>query len=285
MGEGRGVAAALLSSGLGGSAIVATRHLSGAVDPAVLGCLRFAVGAAILLPIALLARGPWPARRDWPGTILLGLVLFGIFPWLFNAALALTSAARGALALSTLPPLTMAMAALLGVERPSLRKSAGVAMAMAGVALALAADLGHSPTGAWRGDLLMVAAALVMAFYNVWSRPYIRRSAVLPHTAVGMAAGAGFLFLAGVPAGGLPPLPAADWLAVAYLGVVCAALVFWLWAFALAHATPTRVAITVCANPVTASILGLVLLGEPVGIVLVAGLAAVGGGIALASRG
>ncbi|BBK44609.1 hypothetical protein STVA_46290 [Allostella vacuolata] len=288
MGKGLGVAAALLSSALGGTAVGATRQLAGSVDPLTLGCLRFAIGAAILLPMALRSGQAWPAGRDrWP-VITLGMLFFGLFPVLFNAALALTSAARGALALSTLPLLTMAAAALLGVERLAARKCFGVGIAMAGVAAALAADLSAAPAGAWRGDLLMAAAALCMALYNVWSRPFIRRSAVLPYAATGMAAGALLLLplsvLGGAPAR-LAALSATDGLAVAYLGVVCGALVFWLWAEALARTTPTRVAVTVCVNPVSAALFGLVLLDEPVGPALAAGLAAVAAGIALAGTG
>ena len=287
MSEGIGVAAAVLSSGLGGTAIGATRLLAGRIDPVTLGFLRFAVGAALLVPVALLAPRPWPRGRDRAKTAALGLLFFAVFPCLFNAALALTSAARGALALSTLPLLTMAVAAILGVERLTLRKSAGVAVAMGGVLLALASGLSLAPPGAWRGDLLMAAGAFCMAFYNVWSRPLIRRSAVLPYTATGMACGAGALFAVSLATGGaarLSQLAAAEWLAVAYLGIVGAAVTFWLWAWALDRATPTRVATTVTVNPVTAAIFGLLLLGEPVPPPLLGGLAAVAVGIWIASR-
>src|SRR5262249_27714324 len=52
-------------------------------------------------------------------------------------------------------------------------QSVGVVIAMAGAAVALVSGLADAPTGAWRGDLIMIAATLVMALYNVWSRPFI----------------------------------------------------------------------------------------------------------------
>lgn len=287
MSEGLGVAAAVLSSTIGGTAIGATRHLAGSIDPVVLGAMRFGVGAALLVPIALLTRRPWPAGHDRLKTAALGLLFFAIFPCIFNAALAMTSAARGALALSTLPLMTMAVAAALRVERLTLRKSAGVAIAMGGVLLALASGLSDAPAGAWRGDLLMAFGAFLMSFYNIWSRPLIRRSSVLPYTAMGMASGA--VALAGLSLvvgdyGRLSGLGAADWLAVAHLGVVCGALVFWLWAWAIDRATPTRVAVSVAINPVTAAAFGLILLGEPVPLPLLGGMVAVAVGIWIASR-
>jgi drug/metabolite transporter (DMT)-like permease len=58
---------------------------------------------------------------------------------------------------------------------------------------------------------------------------------------------------------------------------------FYLWAFALERTTPTRVASTIAVNPVTASIVAALLLGEPIGLNLVAGVAAVFAGIWIAS--
>src|SRR5258708_7029546 len=90
-----------------------------------------------------------------------------------------TSPARGSLALSTLPLTTMLVAALLGREALSWRKTLGVLIAVGGVAAALWAGLGDAPPQAWRGDLVMAAATLCMALYNVWSRPLMLRSSTL----------------------------------------------------------------------------------------------------------
>ena len=283
--EGLGVAAALASSTLGGTSVVATRFLMGAVDPATLGVFRFGIGCALLAPLVLALRSPWPPRRDLPAVALLGLLFFAAFPFLFNASLVHTTAARGALALSTQPLLTLAAGAALGVERLTSRKAAGVLLAMAGVALALGAGLADAPPRAWLGDLLMVGAAGCGALYNVWSRPFIRRSSSLAFSTVGMMAGAcglAALSLSARPAA-LPDLTPAGWAAVLYLGVVGAAVTFFLWAFALGRTTPTRVAISVTVNPVVAALLGTLTLGEPVGWPLLAGLAAVAAGIGLAA--
>ncbi|WGF86451.1 DMT family transporter [Marinivivus vitaminiproducens] len=282
-----GVLAASASSSLGGTAIGATRYIAGAVDPVTLGALRFLQGTVLLLPLVLVGRAPWPPLRDWPRVIVLGLLFFALFPVLFNLALTMTTAARGALSLSTMPLLTMVAGALLGIERPSLRKVQGVALALGGVALAMTAGLDTAPPGAWRGDLVMIAAAACGALFNVFSRPAIARSGVLPF--ITMAMGAGGLCLAAIAwaAGGfgrLAHLDAPALAAVAYLGVVGSALIFWLWAVALARTTPTKVALSVTLNPVSAGIVGAFLLDEPLGLPLILGLAAILCGIALASR-
>ena len=56
----------------------------------------------------------------------LGVLYFALFPILFNASLIFTTAARGSLALSTLPLLTMLVGAALGSEALTARKTAGV---------------------------------------------------------------------------------------------------------------------------------------------------------------
>src|SRR5215468_10009857 len=171
MGDILGVLAAALSSGLGGTSIGATRYLVNAIDPLAIGAFRFGIGFLLLLPLAWWQGGTWPARRDWADVAGLGVLYFMLFPILFNASLIFTTAARGALALSTLPLLTMLVGAGLGSEALTARKSFGVLIAMGGVALALLLGLASAPAGAWRGDLLMVAASLCMALYSIWSRP------------------------------------------------------------------------------------------------------------------
>jgi drug/metabolite transporter (DMT)-like permease len=64
----------------------------------------------------------------------------------------------------------------------------------------------------------------------------------------------------------------AHWLAVGFLALFGSALTFFLWAFALQRTTPTRVAISVTVNPISASIIGAALLGEPLRWNLVVGL-------------
>ena len=286
MGDFLGVAAAVLSSALGGTSVGATRYLVGTLDPLAIGSFRFGIGFALLLPVALLRGGDWPARRDWFGVAALGLLFFALFPILFNASLIFTTAARGALALSTLPLLTMLVGAALGSEPLTGRKTIGVLIAMLGVALALLSGLASAPPGAWRGDLLMVAAALCMALYGIWSKPLIRRASPLAFTTLSMAAGAACLISLAYVRGSFAPVAdfgAPQWLAASYLGAFGAALTFYLWAFALERTTPTRVAISVTVNPVTASVVGAWLLTEPLRWNLAAGIVAVFAGIWIAT--
>jgi drug/metabolite transporter (DMT)-like permease len=286
MGEWIGVSIALLSSCLGGTAAAITRYLVTGADPIALAILRWGIGFLCVLPAALVLKVRWPQRRDWPAVALLGVCFFGLFFILYNIAIGFTTAARASLALATLPLHTMVVAALLGVEPLTLRKSLGVGVAVLGVMAALATGLSAAPDGAWRGELIMTAAVFCMAFYNVLSRPFMQRSSALGFLAVGMGAGAAALVLVGLFTGSIAALKgfgASQWIAGIYLGVGGGAAAFILWVLALERATPTRVATTMTVNPIAAALLATQLVGEPITPNLVFGLVAVFAGIWIAT--
>ncbi|MEO5699906.1 MAG: EamA family transporter [Casimicrobiaceae bacterium] len=282
MSEVFGVLAAVASSAVGGAAAGVTRFVAKVIDPLALGSLRFGVGFMLLAPLAMARKAKWPQHRDWPATVGLGLLFFAVFPVLFNASLRFTTASRGALALSTLPLLTMVAGALLGVEAMSRRKSCGVLLAVAGVATALLAGLAYAPPTAWKGDLLMIGASGCMALYSVWSRPIIGRSDPITFTAMAMGVGAFCLTTISAARGSFDSVVDfgwPQWWAVAYLGVFGGALAFYLWAYALARTTPTRVAVSVTVSPITAALVGAFILDEAIRWNLLLGLAAVFAGI------
>ena len=288
MGDITGVLIAIVSSSLGGTAAAVTRYLVGNTDPITLAILRWGIGFLVLLPIALAARAKWPTRADLPAVIALGLCFFGLFFVLYNIAMGFTTAARASLALSTLPLQTMVVGALLGIETLTWRKSLGVGVAFLGVVTALAFGLTAAPDGAWRGEAIMAAAVLGMAFYTVWSRPFMRRSSALGFLTVGMGAGAAALVVAGLLTGRMATLAsfgAPQWIAAIYLGVAGGALAFFLWVRALERTTPTLVANTMTVNPIAAALLAAELVNEPITINLVAGLIAVFAGIFIATTG
>src|SRR2546421_3123604 len=98
-----GVWAAVISSALGGTSAALTRYVIGASDPLTIAAFRFGIGFLLVFPIALHLRSRFPAGRDWVLVAALGVLFFCFFFVLYNIAMSLTTAARGSLALSTLP--------------------------------------------------------------------------------------------------------------------------------------------------------------------------------------
>jgi drug/metabolite transporter (DMT)-like permease len=286
MSERFGVCIGLLSCAAVGVAAVATRYLIGSADPFTLAAIRFGGGVICLLPLAMLLKVRFPPRPDWPAVAGLGFMFFAVFFVLYNVALAYTTVARGTLALSTLPLMTMVVGALLRIEALTARKTVGISLAVLGVIAALAAALSTAPPGAWRGDLIMAGATLCMALYNVWTRPFIQRSSALGFVTASMGVGAAALVAVSVMRGGgaaLARFTTGDWLAAAYLAAGGGALAFFLWVYALQYASPSRVANTMTINPIVAGVLAAAILHEPLTIQLAIGLVAVCLGLFIAT--
>jgi drug/metabolite transporter (DMT)-like permease len=276
--------AAVAAAVLGGSAVVATRFAVPESDALSLATARHAGAGLIMVLVAATQRRLRFERLDLLTIIGLGILQFGLFGWCFTAALKYVPAARGALVLSTMPVLTLAIAVIAGRERPTLGKIAGAAIAALGVFVALGERAAAAGPEVWKGDVLMFAAALLGSLYNVLSSLSLKRYRALAVIAVQIPSGTVALLVAlalGGDFSGLVAFSAAGWIAVVYLMTVAGAFCFYLWIWALEHTAPSRVAIAVTANPVASTILGALILAEPVTWRIFVGLVGVIAGIVL----
>jgi drug/metabolite transporter (DMT)-like permease len=270
-----------------GAALVASRFVIHDIGPASLAFLRYTIAVLCLAPFMIVGRRVWFAPRDLLVVMGLGIVQFGILIALLNLGLQFISSTRAALVFSMLPLMTMIVAAVLGRERLSGAKSAGVTLTVVGVAIALGERLvTESGASDSLGALLVLAAALCGAVSSIFYRPYLARYPTLPVGASAMLASV--VFLAG-PAGleGLftdgTRLDQSGWVVVVLIGLSSGiGYVLWLWA--LKHTTPTRVTVFLSLSPITASLLGAIILDEPFTPGVLVGLAGVVGGLWLATR-
>jgi drug/metabolite transporter (DMT)-like permease len=180
------------------------------------------------------------------------------------------------------------VATVLGEERPTAAKTAGVLLTIVGVALAIG-EKGVAPGAApdeWLGELAILSSALAGAICSVLYRPYLHKYPTLPVSAFAMLASVGFLALLAAGEGffdALPQFTDKGWLAVGFIGV-SSGVGYYLWLWALGRTTPTRVTVFLGLSPITATALGALLLGEPVSLLLAAGLACVVLGLWIALR-
>ncbi|MGB9606824.1 MAG: DMT family transporter, partial [Bryobacteraceae bacterium] len=154
---------------------VALRHF-----PALLiGPLRAALAALLLLPVYGWMRGRRRSSGPWRPRELAALALLGVFGITLNQVffilgMARTSVAHAALIIATTPLQVMLLAAARGQESVTTRKAAGMLMAVAGVAVLHLGDA--SARGAsLAGDLLVLAAAFCFSLYTVFSKELTRR--------------------------------------------------------------------------------------------------------------
>jgi drug/metabolite transporter (DMT)-like permease len=272
-----------------GAGIVASRFVVAEVPPLTLALLRYAIGFACLLPFALAAlrgyAGPLHAR-DLLAMAALGTGQFGILIAFLNWGLQRMPAGPAALVFSLFPLLTLLLGAALGRERITLPLLAGVLVSIAGVAIALLPKLQAHGGHGWSGELAVFAAACAGALCSVLYRPYLQRYPTLPVSAFAMLASVLFLAIAALleawPAR-LATLSATAWAVAAFIGVSSAVGYFW-WLYALKHETPGRVTVFLALNPVTAALLGWVLLSEPLPPQLLVALVLIALGLGLATR-
>ena len=282
-------AAAAAATGIQvGSAIVATRFVVDQTGPASLAFLRYLIGLCCLAPPALLVASVRFERRDLLPIGLLGVVQFGVLITLLNYGLRFIPSARAALLFATMPLLTMVLAAVLGRERLTPTEILGVLSTIVGVGLALGekALLADSGPEGWIGETAVLASALSGAVCSVLYRPYLRKYPPLSVSAYAMLASVVVLGALAAREGffdSLPSFTAGGWLAVLFIGASSGGG-YYLWLWALRHASPTKVTVFLALSPVTATGLGALLLAERTSTTSLLGLACVAFGLWLAHR-
>jgi drug/metabolite transporter (DMT)-like permease len=259
------------------------------VQPLTLAMLRYTVGFLCLLPFALpLLRSALQVLRgrDLLAMTALGIGQFGILIALLNFGLQTVPAAQAALIFSLFPLLTLLLGAALGREQVQGTVLLGVLLSIAGVATSLWPKLQAAHGGAWWGELAVLASAAVGALCSVLYRPYLQRYPTVPVSAFAMFASVLFLAVAALgerwPAR-VPALSASAWAVVLFIGTT-SAIGYFCWLYALKREPPTRVTVFLALNPVTAALLGALLLGEPLHAYLLLALALIAAGLWLATR-
>jgi drug/metabolite transporter (DMT)-like permease len=272
-----------------GAAIVASRFVVAEVPPLTLAMLRYAIGFLCLLPFAVpaLRRALALLRtRDLLAMAALGTGQFGILIALLNWGLQTVPAAPAALLFSLFPLLTLVFGAASGREQVTRSLAFGVLLSIAGVALSLLPKLQAGHAGGWWGELAVLASACVGALCSVLYRPYLQRYPTVPVSGFAMLASVLFLALIALredwPAQ-ISGLDAKAWAVIAFIGLSSGVGYFW-WLYALKHESPTRVTVFLALNPVTAALLGWLVLGEPLQPSLLAALALIALGLWLATR-
>ena len=274
-----------------GASVVAVRVAVRDVPPVSLAVLRFGIGGLLLLVVAAIWRRDVLRldRRILPRLALLALVFYALFPLSFNVGLRFTEASRGALMLATMPVWSAVMARKAVGERLLPQQIAGVALSVAGIAVAFAERGLLAPAGrtAILGDALLLLTAFWGALYGVLSQSALARYSALTVTTYPMLLGTAYL----LPVALVEGLPSAVaglrgdtlWL-VLFVAILGGAVGFYLWTAALSRLTPTQVAVYVNINPLVAASLAALLLDERLTWLFILGFTAVVGGVLLVNR-
>ena len=278
----RAIVLALAAAALFGLSAPAGKLLLARIDPWLLAGLLYA-GSGLGLGLVLMVRraratSETPIRRsDWPwlaGAIVAG---GGIGPVLLMFGLAAGRASDAALLLNLEGVFTAVLAWFVFREHFDRRIAAGMAAIAAG-ALLLAWDGARGFTLHW-GALLVAGACLAWALDNNLTRRVSAADPVQIAALKGGTAGAVNVALALVQGARVPEAGAV--LGAAILGLLSYGLSLVLFIIALRHLGSGRTGAYFSAAPFIGALAGIVTLGEPVTLQLLAAAALMMLGVAL----
>jgi len=256
--------------------------------PMQLTAMRTAIAAVILLALwgGAVRRRPKLTRHDLISLALLGIFGVTLNQLLFAFGLQRTSVAHASLLSALAPIMVLLIAPMIGQERITIGKLAGMAIAVAGVAV-LQMDSIRQTVATLTGDALILLSALAIALYSVIGKRVTARHDIITVNAVSYLTG----FIALLPLL-LPPhsfsyaaVSAEGWLSLLYMAVFPSVLGYLIYCYALTRMPASRVSAFSYLQPLLATILGVPMLGEPVTGSLAGGGALVLVGVYVTERG
>jgi drug/metabolite transporter (DMT)-like permease len=235
------------------------------ISPLALVLFRTALGALLLLPLALARGAIRPALGRWRVVLLYTAVEISVPWWLLSHAETRLSSSLSGLLIATVPLAGIGVGMLTRRhERLGLAGIAGLALGLLGVAFLVGVDVGGS-------DLVAVAELVVVVICYAFGAALMGHSlGDLP--AIGVvatslsAAALIYLPLALVLPGALPAaLPSAKVVAsVLLLAAVSTAGAFLMMFALVAELGPVRATTFTYVNPAVAIVAGAVVLHEPI---------------------
>ncbi len=266
----------------GAQAVVARSGTVAGYTPLDLAALRYIAAGLVLAPFA------WRARAALLAIGLPRLMVVAIAggagnALLFSWGLVHAPASHG----GTIAPITAAiMGAVLGIpllrEWPTRGRVVAIGVIVAGVALIGWDGIGGEHPGAWRGDLILLCAGTTWAAFTLllrrWQVPALAGNAAVCCLSALMLVP---VWLA-LGMGSVPDQPIGmTLLQMVAQGLVASALATTLYARAGELLGATRTACLTALVPVTAVMLSVLVLAEPLGLAKLSGVTlAVGGMLA-----
>jgi len=268
----------VLATTLWGGTFSAGRFVAGQMGPYTAAFLRFFIASVLLLWLTLRAEGRLP--RLTPG--LVGLVALlgatGIFGYnlCFFTGLATVHAGRAAVIVANNPIFIALGAAVFFGETLTRSKILGILLSVSGAVWVvshgqpLSLLAGHLSSG----DIWIMGCVVSWVSYSLIGKKVMGRLSPLAAVALSCAAGTLMLAPPALNEGLVAALPGIGWGAwgcLAYLGVL-GTVVGFTWFYEGVRALgPSKAGVFINIVPVSAVVIGFVVLGEPVDASLLVG--------------
>lgn len=255
------------------------------VPPIWYACLRYAVATACLFGFLAVRRQViLPPRQDWALVVISGALQMAAYSALTAFALTILPSGRASVLAFSTPIWVVPIAAAWLRERLSLVRLFGVALGLAGALTIASPALRTEGARDLLGYGLLLAAAAAWALSIVAVRAHRFAASPLALAPWQMLMAGCLLFPVAAATEGAPPsLSGAAALSIAYVGPVATAFGYWAVVEAGRRLPASALSMALLATPSLGILASALLLGEEIGLSLVAGAALVGVGICLAS--
>ena len=234
-----------------GANAIGVRFVLREMGPFWSAAIRFAIAGLLLLVYMIATRRPVPRGRRLTGTVLFGVVAFGLAYTFLYQALKDAPAGTTMLMLAIVPLLTVLLAAVQGIERLRLLALAGAALAAVGIVIVGASQISlNVPLVALA---LLLGAAVCQAESGIVAKRFPPGDPVAAN-AIGMLLGAAMLAVVALVTGEalVVPTKPETWLAMAYLIGPGSVAVFVLVLYVLARWTVSATSYSFLLMPLVA---------------------------------
>lgn len=268
--DGRILTYFLLGSLLAGVNPVAIRVSNRELDPLWGAGLRFGGAALLLCGVMTVMKLPFPRGRALLGTMVYGVLTFGLAFSLGYYALVRVHAGLAQAVLAVIPLATLLLAVTQGQERLRREAILGALLALAGIAILVRAPLSEGVPLASFLALLGCALAVAQATVAVRWMPTVHPVSM---NAIGMGVGASLQFVASFIAQEhlLLPQNGSTWLALGYMTALGSVVVYILYVAVLGKWDASRAAYSFVVIPLVTVGLSMWLDDEPLRLGLIAG--------------
>ncbi len=253
--------------------------------PLLLMGIRSILAGLIILPVYLLRPHAPLASRDIVRLIGLGIFGVALNQLFFVIGLSSTTVAHAALMLGLTPVLVLLIAGSLKMESITVSKVAGMAVAIGGVAILQSS---HSGAPTVFGDCFIFLASLTFALFTVMGKRSATQFDAITVNAFAYVGSAIVLLPVTVWQARLTTLTGISvkaWACVFYMAAFASVLCYMIYYYAIRRLAPSRVSAFSYLQPLLASLMAVLWLGESLSVSMVAGGAVIFTGVVLAERG
>jgi drug/metabolite transporter (DMT)-like permease len=247
---------------------------------------RVLVAGIVLIPWRLIRGGTRPVDRRAAAVAVLGGVFFALDIALWNTSVMYTGAAIASILGNNTPVFVGILSWILFRKRPRGSFWIGLSLSLAGC---LTIMFGPAASGSvritWFGNLLAVGGSAFFAAYLVTTQRVRQSMDTLTFNTLAIAGSIVTMLIVCVALGlPLSGYSAKTWTALVALGLVSQLGAYYALVYALGHLPATITSVGLLAQVPATAILAMLLLGEPLTAVQVAGAAVVLIGIVVVNK-